>query len=90
MKAALKPPSSPRSSQQGPNHTGLSAGSDMTFNPLTYMLDDEEPEEPEMDSLSGMLRFVNQTLALQEKHSDTLIHTSTHSNASMNRKEEIS
>ncbi|XP_026802124.3 coiled-coil domain-containing protein 18 isoform X2 [Pangasianodon hypophthalmus] len=77
VKAALKPPSSPCSGWQGLSHTELSSSSDMTFNPLTYMLDAEEPEEPEMDSLSGMLRFVNQTLALQEQHSDT--HIQDHS-----------
>lgn len=86
VKAALKPPSSPRSGWQGLSHTELSSSSDMTFNPLTYMLDREEPEEPEMDTLSGMLRFVNQTLALQEQHSDTHGQTSTHSD----RKEGIS
>lgn len=78
VKAALKPQSSPCGSWQGLNHMELSSSSDMTFNPLTYMLDREEPEEPDMDSLSGMLRFVNQTLALQEQH----IQASTHSKAS--------
>ncbi|XP_060762488.1 coiled-coil domain-containing protein 18 isoform X2 [Neoarius graeffei] len=76
LKAALKPPCSPCSGWQGLSHTHLSSSSDMTFNPLAYMLDGEEPEEPEepgMDSLSGMLRFVNQTLALQEQHSNTHI-----------------
>ncbi|TST47734.1 Coiled-coil domain-containing protein 18 [Bagarius yarrelli] len=82
VKATLKPPSSPRSSWQGLNHTELSSNSDMTFNPLTYMLDGEEPEEPEMNSLSGMLRFVNQTLAMQEQHADTHFQGSTHSKAS--------
>lgn len=76
VKAALKPPGSPCSGWQGLSHTELSSGSDMTFNPLTYMLDGEEPEEAEMDSLSGMLRFVNQTLALQEQHSDTHVQAS--------------
>ncbi|GAA6076288.1 coiled-coil domain-containing protein 18 [Tachysurus ichikawai] len=90
VKAALRPPSSPRSGWQGLSHTELSSSSDMTFNPLTYMLDREEPEEPEMDSLSGMLRFVNQTLALQDQHSDTHIQAGTHSNVSSNRKEGIS
>ncbi|XP_027013980.2 coiled-coil domain-containing protein 18 [Tachysurus fulvidraco] len=90
VKAALKPPSSPRGGWQGLSHTELSSSSDMTFNPLTYMLDREEPEEPEMDSLSGMLRFVNQTLALQDQHSDTHIQAGTHSNVSSNRKEGIS
>ncbi|XP_046731837.1 coiled-coil domain-containing protein 18 isoform X2 [Silurus meridionalis] len=81
VKAALKPQSSPPSSWQG-LHPELSSSSDMTFNPLTYMLDAEEPEEPDMDSLSGMLRFVNQTLALQEQHSDTHMQGSTHPEAS--------
>lgn len=79
VKAALEQPSSPRSGWQGLSHTELSSSSDMTFNPLTYMLDGEEPEEPDMDSLSGMLRFVNQTLALQEQH-----QASTRSTASQN------
>lgn len=82
VKATLKPPMSPRNGWQGLNHTKLSSNSDMTFNPLTYMLDGEEPEEPEMNSLSGMLRFVNQTLAMQEQHTDTDIQGSTHSKAS--------
>ncbi|XP_053507325.1 coiled-coil domain-containing protein 18 isoform X1 [Ictalurus furcatus] len=76
VKAALKPPGSPCGGWQGLSHTELSSGSDVTFNPLTYMLDGEEPEEAEMDSLSGMLRFVNQTLALQERHSDTHVQAS--------------
>lgn len=66
VKAVLELPSSP--CWQGLSNTELSSSSDMTFNPLTYMLDAEEPEESHMDSLSGMLRFVNQTLALQEQH----------------------
>ncbi|KAM9440276.1 coiled-coil domain-containing protein 18 isoform 1-T1 [Clarias gariepinus] len=77
--AALKPPSSSCSGWQGLNHGELSSSSDMTFNPLTYMLDAEEPEESEMDSLSGMLKFVNQTLALQEQHSRGQSQASTHS-----------
>ncbi|XP_062844063.1 coiled-coil domain-containing protein 18 isoform X2 [Trichomycterus rosablanca] len=71
VRAALKPPSSPCSGWQGLSHPDQSCTSEMTFNPLTYMLDGEEPQEPELDSLSGMLRFVNQTLALQEQHSHT-------------------
>ncbi|XP_062844064.1 coiled-coil domain-containing protein 18 isoform X3 [Trichomycterus rosablanca] len=72
VRAALKPPSSPCSGWQGLSHPDQSCTSEMTFNPLTYMLDGEEPQEPELDSLSGMLRFVNQTLALQEQHSHTV------------------
>ncbi|XP_022610747.1 coiled-coil domain-containing protein 18 [Seriola dumerili] len=50
--------------------------SDLSFNPLTYMVDKQddgnpnmEEEEVDMSSLTGMLRFVNQTLAMQEDRS---------------------
>lgn len=66
VRATLEPPSSPGSGWQGLSRPDESCTTDSTFNPLTYMLDGTEPEEPELDSLSGMLRFVNQTLALQE------------------------
>lgn len=83
-------------SWQGFNSTEVAATSDLSFNPLTYMMDkqedgtvdstlmqeaDDEPrrepvctlvgqsgEEERVDtgSLTGMLRFVNQTLAMQD------------------------
>ncbi|KAJ8011364.1 hypothetical protein DPEC_G00057380 [Dallia pectoralis] len=76
-----------------PHHPDLSwqglsrldaTSSDLSFNPLTYMVDDkgvveerngtggesllgrQTQEEVDMSSLTGMLRFVNQTLALQD------------------------
>ncbi|XP_056329051.1 coiled-coil domain-containing protein 18 [Danio aesculapii] len=76
VQAALQPPSSPAQVWQGLSSHEASCSTDMTFNPLTYMLDQEEPEEADLDSLSGMLRFVNQTLALQEQQS--LLDNSTH------------
>lgn len=76
VQAALQPPSSPVQTWQGLTSHEASCSTDMTFNPLTYMLDQEEPEEADLDSLSGMLRFVNQTLALQEQQS--LLDNSTH------------
>uniref|UniRef100_A0A8D3A116 Coiled-coil domain containing 18 n=1 Tax=Scophthalmus maximus TaxID=52904 RepID=A0A8D3A116_SCOMX len=82
---------------QGLSTTEASATSDLSFNPLTYMVDKQEDgnteaasvqeedgdelgesrresvgtlvgeeEEADMSSLTGMLRFVNQTLAMQE------------------------
>lgn len=86
-------------SWQGLSATDATAASDLSFNPLTYMVDkhsDRNPdtedtlmqeggdellsesrresvstlvgqeEEVDMSSLTGMLRFVNQTLAMQE------------------------
>ncbi len=69
-------PPSPDQTWQGLSTHEATSTTDMSFNPLTYMLDQEQPEEPDLDSLSGMLRFVNQTLALQEQQS--LCDTSTH------------
>ncbi|KAM7379087.1 hypothetical protein PAMP_004661 [Pampus punctatissimus] len=86
-------------SWQGLSATEVTATSDLSFNPLTYMADRQEDrklnrdstlmqegddertsvsmresvctlvgqeEEVDMSSLTGMLRFVNQTLAMQE------------------------
>lgn len=86
-------------SWQGLSATDATAISDMSFNPLTYMVDKEsdrnpgveatlmekdegelltdsrresvstpvgQEEEVDMSSLTGMLKFVNQTLAMQE------------------------
>ncbi|KAI4894106.1 hypothetical protein NFI96_020168, partial [Prochilodus magdalenae] len=75
VQEALRCPSSPGADWQGLNNPDLTSTSDTTFNPLTYMLDEGEAEEPDMDTLSGMLKFVNQTLALQEQHSLCSSHT---------------
>ncbi|CAJ1071872.1 coiled-coil domain-containing protein 18 [Xyrichtys novacula] len=75
-------------SWQGLNTTEATATSDLSFNPLTYMLDGQEGEENHMSesrresvstlvaedqgmdsTLTGMLRFVHQTLAMQENPS---------------------
>ncbi|KAK1790718.1 hypothetical protein P4O66_014572, partial [Electrophorus voltai] len=69
VEAALRPQNSPDGGWQGLSTTGLTSTSDMSFNPLTYMVDAGETEEEDVDSLSGTLRFVHQTLALQEHHS---------------------
>ncbi|XP_035384414.1 coiled-coil domain-containing protein 18 isoform X2 [Electrophorus electricus] len=69
VEAALRPENSPDGGWQGLSTTGLTSTSDMSFNPLTYMVDAGETEEEDVDSLSGTLRFVHQTLALQEHHS---------------------
>lgn len=86
-------------SWQGLSTVEATAASDLSFNPLTYMVDKQdegnlsiegtfmqkvdneeisesrresvctlvgEQEEADMTSLTGMLRFVNQTLAMQE------------------------
>ncbi|XP_053185559.1 coiled-coil domain-containing protein 18 [Scomber japonicus] len=87
-------------SWQGLSSTDVTATSDLSFNPLTYMVDrqedrnfdrdatlmqerddeqmcessresvctlvGQEEEQVDMSSLTGMLRFVNQTLAMQE------------------------
>uniref|UniRef100_A0A3B1JAK3 Coiled-coil domain containing 18 n=1 Tax=Astyanax mexicanus TaxID=7994 RepID=A0A3B1JAK3_ASTMX len=74
VQAALRCPSSVAADWQGLSNPDLSATSDTTFNPLTYMLDGGEAEEPDMETLSGMLKFVNQTLALQEQHSLSSSH----------------
>ncbi|XP_051989334.1 LOW QUALITY PROTEIN: coiled-coil domain-containing protein 18-like [Xyrauchen texanus] len=69
VQAALLPPPSPDQAWQGLTTSEVTSTTDMSFNPLTYMLDQEEPEESDLDTLSGMLRFVNHTLALQEQQS---------------------
>ncbi|KAA0719027.1 Coiled-coil domain-containing protein 18 [Triplophysa tibetana] len=79
VQAALLPPPSPDQTWQGLSTHETTSATDKSFNPLTYMLDREETEEQEetdLESLSGMLRFVNQTLALQEQPS--LCDSSTH------------
>lgn len=82
-------------SWQGLSGVEATASSDLSFNPLTYMVDKQddshpnstmqegdewtsesrrasvrtlvgEEQEMDMSSLTGMLRFVNQTLAMQE------------------------
>ncbi|KAL0966688.1 hypothetical protein UPYG_G00298450 [Umbra pygmaea] len=68
-------------SWQGLSRPEDASASDLSFNPLTYMVDrtaeevdpgvdlpprQQTQEEMDMSSLTGMLRFVNQTLALQE------------------------
>lgn len=83
-------------SWQGLSAVDATAASDLSFNPLTYMVDKQddgnpntlaqeeddewmsessrasvrtlvgEEQEMDMSSLTGMLRFVNQTLAMQE------------------------
>lgn len=83
-------------SWQGLSAVDATAASDLSFNPLTYMVDKQSEENPDtstkdgddewmsesrrasvrtlvgeeqevdMSSLTGMLRFVNQTLAMQE------------------------
>ncbi|MBN3313228.1 CCD18 protein, partial [Atractosteus spatula] len=55
---------------QGPGET--SASSESSFNPLTYVVNDDsalsascaEPEKPDLDTLCGMLQLVNQQIAL--------------------------
>ncbi|XP_051983885.1 coiled-coil domain-containing protein 18-like isoform X1 [Xyrauchen texanus] len=79
VQAALLPPPSPDQTWQGLSTHEATSTTDMSFNPLTYMLDREGPEEQDLDTLSGMLRFVNQTLALQEQQS--LCDISTHKQA---------
>lgn len=73
-------PYQPDHSWQGLSRLEATSASDLSFNPLTYMVDkmseereeresplrQETQEEMDMSSLTGMLRFVNQTLALQE------------------------
>ncbi|TRY87533.1 hypothetical protein DNTS_007090 [Danionella cerebrum] len=76
VQAALQAPPTPDQTWQGLSSHEASSATDMTFNPLTYMLERDEVEEPDLDSLSGMLKFVNQTLALQEQQS--LSDTSAH------------
>ncbi|XP_028974833.2 coiled-coil domain-containing protein 18 isoform X1 [Esox lucius] len=77
-------PHHPDLSWQGLSRLEATSTSDLSFNPLTYMVEDKEggeerdhparesllgwPTQEEVDtsSLTGMLRFVNQTLALQD------------------------
>lgn len=74
----------PDQSWHGLSRLEATSATDLSFNPLTYMVDklveregDRDPEkeylhrqsheeEMDMSSLTGMLKFVNQTLALQE------------------------
>ncbi|XP_068605304.1 coiled-coil domain-containing protein 18 [Brachionichthys hirsutus] len=88
-------------SWQGLSGVGATAASDYSFNPLTYMVDEQDgkklqteatptqegddgqmkesrresvsapvgQEDVDMSSLTGMLKFVNQTLAMQEEPS---------------------